>query len=151
MEYQQQQQQQQFLHSSVIPRLTSTPAPKKPRPVSEATSISSSIVDYEYEANNSRVSRAPVYNYSRYEDMDLAEDEYEEHSEDDEFDDLYSKTKRMNVWLTGDERNSVGSVSFFFLCVTYCTYKYSESLSFMSVLINSLDIFTGWNQDCFIG
>ena len=66
---------------------------------------------------NTRLSKAPVYKYSNYDDMDIAEDDIEEEDSDaDSIDSLYSKTKRMNSWLgesnrRSNGRSSVGSVS----------------------------------------
>ncbi|KAF3929029.1 hypothetical protein ABW20_dc0101733 [Dactylellina cionopaga] len=101
---------------------------RPPRPLSEATSIASSI-DYEdpivHQMAQNRLSKAPTYRYSTYDNMDLPEDEEEEdeyiiddirEEEDDEEDEvavmqdsLYNKAVRMNNWLSDGARDSVGS------------------------------------------
>ncbi|EPS38511.1 hypothetical protein H072_7745 [Dactylellina haptotyla CBS 200.50] len=121
--------QHPYLHSSVLPTLVSMEGRKAPRPLSEATSIASSI-DFEdpvvYQMSQNRLSKAPTYRYSTYDNMDLPEDaededEYiiddireEDEDEEDESglpveDSLYNKTLRMNNWLSDGARDSVGS------------------------------------------
>ncbi|KAF3934026.1 hypothetical protein ABW19_dt0201430 [Dactylella cylindrospora] len=116
----------QFLHSSVLPTMV-TMEGRKQRPVSEATSIASSI-DFEepsvYQMSQNRLSKAPTYRYSTYDNMELPEDEEDEEDEEDygiddireedEDDDhtedsLYNKAMRMNNWLADGARDSVGS------------------------------------------
>jgi len=111
--------QQQYLHSSVLPRLTMPNGQQRPaRPLSDATSIASST-DFDDEMqymSQNKVSRPPVYKYSNYDDMDIEEDEAEDEvvvGDPDSIDNLFSKAKRMNTWLSvSDGRNSVGSVGF---------------------------------------
>ncbi|KAJ6255838.1 hypothetical protein Dda_9448 [Drechslerella dactyloides] len=118
--------QHQYLHSSVLPSLVGMDNRRQPRPLSEATSIASSI-DFDdasvLHSPRDRLSKAPTYRYSTYDDMDLPEDVEEEEEEyiiDDiqevyEGDEdavqanLYSKTIIMNSWLADGARDSVGS------------------------------------------
>lgn len=124
--------QHQYLHSSVLPPLVSMESRKTPRPLSEATSIASSI-DFEdpivHQMSHARLSKAPSYRYSSYDNMELPEDAEEEdyiiddireedEGEDNEYepgrgvpeDSLYNKALRMNNWLSdGAARDSVGS------------------------------------------
>ncbi|KAF3928704.1 hypothetical protein AA313_de0203815 [Arthrobotrys entomopaga] len=124
------QHQHQYLHSSVLPNLVSMDSRRSQRPLSEATSIASSI-DFEdpivLQMAQQRLSKAPTYRYSRYDNMELPEDDEEgeeeyinddirEEDEDDEEDrgiipedSLYNKTLRMNNWLSDGARDSVGS------------------------------------------
>lgn len=122
--------QQQYLHSSVLPRLTMASGQQRPaRPLSDATSIASST-DFDDEMqymSQNKVSRPPVYKYSNYDDMDIEEDEMEDDAaaiDPDSIDNLFSKAKRMNTWLSvSDGRNSVGSVGY------PCRYDLTQSLT----------------------
>ncbi|KAF3100833.1 hypothetical protein TWF103_008139 [Orbilia oligospora] len=128
--------QHQYLHSSVLPNLVNMDHRKTPRPLSEATSIASSI-DFEdplvLQMSHARLSKAPSYRYSSYDNMELLEDaeegdyiiddireeDEEDEEEDEEYetgrgaphgDSLYNKALRMNNWLSdGAARDSVGS------------------------------------------
>ncbi|KAK6529917.1 hypothetical protein TWF281_009070 [Arthrobotrys megalospora] len=122
----------QYLHSSILPPLVNMESRRHPRPLSEATSIASSI-DFEdpvvLQMAHARLSKAPSYRYSSYDNMELPEDteegdyiiddirEEDEEEEDDEYergrgvpeDSLYNKALRMNNWLSDGARDSVGS------------------------------------------
>ncbi|KAK6354439.1 hypothetical protein TWF730_008843 [Orbilia blumenaviensis] len=128
--------QHQYLHSSVLPsNLVNMERVRHPRPLSEATSIASSI-DFEdplvLQMSHARLSKAPSYRYSSYDNMELPEDaeegDYiiddireEDDEDDDEYehehehgrgapeDSLYNKALRMNNWLSDGARDSVGS------------------------------------------
>ncbi|KAK6497885.1 hypothetical protein TWF481_012284 [Arthrobotrys musiformis] len=126
--------QHQYLHSSVLPHLVGMDNRKAPRPLSEATSIASSI-DFEdpyvHQMAHARLSKAPSYRYSSYGNMELPEDAeegdyiiddiHEEDEDEDEHeenyeprrgepeDSLYNKALRMNNWLSDGARDSVGS------------------------------------------
>ncbi|EWC44633.1 hypothetical protein DRE_06622 [Drechslerella stenobrocha 248] len=118
-------QHHQYLHSSVLPSLVGPESRMRPRPLSEATSIASSI-DFEDTtillSPHTRISKAPTYRYSAYDDMDLPEEQEEEYiiddiieEEDQEGDgtmhrgNLYSKAIIMSSWLADGARDSVGS------------------------------------------
>ncbi|KAK6334180.1 hypothetical protein TWF696_002681 [Orbilia brochopaga] len=118
--------QHQYLHSSVLPSLVGVESRRQPRPLSEATSIASSI-DYDDStvlySPRDRLSKAPTYRYSTYNNMDLPEDaegeevefmiediaEEYEGDQDVVQNNLYSKAIIMNSWLADGARDSVGS------------------------------------------